>query len=162
MADYYPLISKAVADLDPDAPRESRRTLYERARVALLDQLRTVDPPFSEAQIAREQLALEEAVLRVEGEATQRAPRFPTLNDLVNAADDIAKTTAEPNAPNQKPNEISVKAIARAPSMTPPTPQPEPPAMTVTGTATGRLNRIWRWRSLSPARSTGADRQAAK
>jgi hypothetical protein len=30
VADYYPLITKAVAGLDPDAPRKSRRALYER------------------------------------------------------------------------------------------------------------------------------------
>ena len=73
MADYYPLITKAVAGLDPDAPGESRRALYKRARAALLAQLRTIDPPFTEAEITRERLALEEAVRRVEGEATQRA-----------------------------------------------------------------------------------------
>jgi hypothetical protein len=32
MADYYQLITKAVAGLDPDAPGESRRALYERAQ----------------------------------------------------------------------------------------------------------------------------------
>ena len=32
MADYYPLIARAIAGLDPSAPGESRRALYERAR----------------------------------------------------------------------------------------------------------------------------------
>ena len=36
MADYYQLITKAVAGLDPDASGESRWALYERARAALL------------------------------------------------------------------------------------------------------------------------------
>jgi hypothetical protein len=31
MADYYPLIARAIAGLDPSAPGESRRALYERA-----------------------------------------------------------------------------------------------------------------------------------
>ena len=35
MADYYPLIARAIAGLDPSAPGESRRALYERARAAL-------------------------------------------------------------------------------------------------------------------------------
>jgi hypothetical protein len=85
MADYYPLITKAVAGLDPDAPGESRRLVYERARAALVAQLRTVNPPFTEAEIKRERLALEEAVRRVEGEAAQRArdARVPTFSDLV-------------------------------------------------------------------------------
>src|SRR5260370_318860 len=34
MADYYPLIARAIAGLDPSAPGESRRALYERARAA--------------------------------------------------------------------------------------------------------------------------------
>jgi len=106
MADYYPLISKAVAGLDPDAPGESRRALYERARAAL----RTINPPPTEAEITRERLALEEAVRRVEGEAAQRArdAGVPSLRDRV---------------------KISV----------------EMPSMIVTGGATGRVSRIWRW-----------------
>ena len=73
MADYYPLIARAIAGLDPSAPGESRRALYERARAALIQQLRSVDPPLSESEITRERLALEEAVRKVESEAAQRA-----------------------------------------------------------------------------------------
>ena len=36
MTDYYPLIARAIAGLDPDAPGESRRAFYERARAALI------------------------------------------------------------------------------------------------------------------------------
>ena len=43
MADYHPLISRAVAGLDK-TNGESRRALYERARAALLAQLRRVTP----------------------------------------------------------------------------------------------------------------------
>ena len=73
MADYYPLIARAIAGLDPSAPGESRRALYERARAALIAQLRSVDPPLSESEITRERLSLEEAVRKVESEAAQRA-----------------------------------------------------------------------------------------
>lgn len=73
MADYYPLIARAVAGLDPSATGESRRALYERARSALIAQLRGVDPPLSESEITRERLALEEAVRKVEAEAASRA-----------------------------------------------------------------------------------------
>jgi len=72
MADYYPLIARAVAGLDPNASGESRRALYERARTALIAQLRGVQPPLSEAEITRERLALEEAVRKVESEAAHR------------------------------------------------------------------------------------------
>jgi len=73
MADYYPLIARAIAGLDPSAPGESRRALYERARTALIAQLRSVEPPLSESEITRERLSLEEAVRKVESEAAQRA-----------------------------------------------------------------------------------------
>src|ERR1700753_2444078 len=73
MADYYPLIARAIAGLDPSAPGESRRALYERARAALISQLRSVQPPLSESEITRERLSLEEAVRKVESEAAQRA-----------------------------------------------------------------------------------------
>jgi len=73
MADYYPLIARAIAGLDPNAPGESRRALYERARGALIQQLRSVQPPLSESEITRERLSLEEAVRKVESEAAQRA-----------------------------------------------------------------------------------------
>src|SRR4051794_32575274 len=73
MADYYPLIARAIAGLDPSAPGESRRALYERARAALIQQLRSVEPPLSESEITRERLSLEEAVRKVESEAAQRA-----------------------------------------------------------------------------------------
>jgi len=73
MADYYPLIARAIAGLDPSAPGESRRALYERARSALIAQLRSVDPPLSESEITRERLSLEEAVRKVESEAAARA-----------------------------------------------------------------------------------------
>lgn len=73
MADYYPLIARAIAGLDPAASGETRRALYERARTALIGQLRNVQPALSEAEITRERLALEDAVRRVEAEAAKRA-----------------------------------------------------------------------------------------
>ena len=53
MADYYPLIARAVEGL-PDNRRDMRRAVYERARTALIAQLRTLDPPLSEAEIEQE------------------------------------------------------------------------------------------------------------
>lgn len=73
MADYYPLIARAISGLDASAPGESRRALYERARSALIAQLRSVQPPLTESEITRERLSLEEAIRKVESEAAQRA-----------------------------------------------------------------------------------------
>ena len=81
MADYYPLIARAVAGLDPNSTGESRRALYERARTALIAQLRGVQPALSEAEITRERLSLEEAVRKVEAEAAQRSRVEPQRAD---------------------------------------------------------------------------------
>ena len=71
MADYYPLIARAVGGLD-DNTGENRRALYERARAALVNQLRGVDPPLDEEEITRERLALEDAIRRIETDAAER------------------------------------------------------------------------------------------
>jgi hypothetical protein len=72
MADYYPLVLRAVSGLD-NSTGEIRRALYERARTALVNQLRNADPPLDESEITRERLALEEAIRRVEAEADKIA-----------------------------------------------------------------------------------------
>ena len=71
MADYYPLIARAVAGLDKNSG-ENRRALYERARTALLTQLRGVTPTLDEFDITRERLALEELIRKVEAEAARK------------------------------------------------------------------------------------------
>jgi hypothetical protein len=76
MADYYPLIAKAVSGLDKSTV-ETRRALYDRARNALLGQLRGVEPVPSEPEITRERLALEEAIRKVESEAVRRSRGEP-------------------------------------------------------------------------------------
>ncbi len=72
MANYYPLIAKAISGLEKNTG-EARRILYERARSALVAQLRSVNPPLSESDVTRERLALEEAIRKVEADAVRRA-----------------------------------------------------------------------------------------
>src|SRR5436190_2996127 len=76
MADYHPLIARAVAGLDKNTG-ENRRALYERARTALVAQLRGVQPPLDESEITRERLALEEAIRKVEAESARKAREEP-------------------------------------------------------------------------------------
>jgi hypothetical protein len=124
MADYYPLIARAIAGLDPNAPGESRRALYERARAALITQLRSVEPPLSESEITRERLSLEEAVRKVESEAAQRArdaTRSPDGVRTGSRAGDAFRASAGVR-PNAKPAEASP-----VPSDESPAPRPRPP-----------------------------------
>jgi hypothetical protein len=72
MADYYSLISEAVAKL-PTNTGDAREALYDRARKALATQLEGHEA----SQIATEQFALEAAILRVEGEASARHSGVP-------------------------------------------------------------------------------------
>src|SRR5262249_45594812 len=72
MTDYYPLIARAVAGLEKNTG-DQRRALYERARTALVAQLRGLDPPLTESEITRERLALEESIRKVEAEAARKA-----------------------------------------------------------------------------------------
>jgi hypothetical protein len=85
MADYYPLIARAVGGLDKNSG-ENRRALYDRARAALVSQLRGVEPALDETDITRERLALEEAIRKVEAEAAKRS-----------RAENLDADTAEPS-----------------------------------------------------------------
>jgi hypothetical protein len=117
MADYYPLIARAIAGLDPSAPGESRRALYERARAALIAQLRSVQPPLSESEITRERLSLEEAVRKVESEAAARA------RDASRASSGAARAGAGDTL-----RRANARAAEAAPAAAPATPQSAAPA----------------------------------
>jgi hypothetical protein len=75
LADYYPPIFKAVSRLEPNTA-ETRGKIYDRAPTAMLLQLSSVIPSLTESEIGREQLALEEAIKKVETESVHhlRAP----------------------------------------------------------------------------------------
>ena len=122
MADYYPLIARAIAGLDPNAPGESRRALYERARTALIAQLRSVQPPLSESEITRERLSLEEAVRKVESEAAQRAREAsrPVGGGAQRGGDAFRRANARPpesaGPPGAPPGAMRPRPPSQAPS----------------------------------------------
>ena len=107
MADYQPLISKAVAGLEKNTG-EARRALYERARNALLTQLRGIVPALDESEITRERLALEEAIRKVEAESARKS-RFdpPPERRRGDRAEALAKPAARSGA---TPPEVAPKA----------------------------------------------------
>src|SRR5215471_9689939 len=84
MADYYPLIARAVAGLDKNTG-DARRAVYERARAALVAQLRGVTPVLDESDVTRERLALEEAIRKVEGESSRQVTRSSEAGARVKA-----------------------------------------------------------------------------
>jgi hypothetical protein len=103
MAEYYPLISRAVTNMGPSTP-EQRKALYERATNALLGQLRASDPPVPEADIERERLALEDAIRRVETEAAGSIDRamFEEVLEQARLATTLPPRPAAP-LPDEEP-----------------------------------------------------------
>jgi hypothetical protein len=69
MVDYYSLISRAVAALETNT-FDDRRDIYNRARAVQSFHLRKL--PFNKEEFNRERLVLEDAIGRVETEATTK------------------------------------------------------------------------------------------
>lgn len=137
MAEYYPLLAKAVGSL-PNSTPESRRVVYERARKALIGQLRTLHPPVPDEDIERESVELDRAVERLETELAD-APAAPSEGaaPMAKKADERPAPTAVPKMP-AKPASVlatgggALGPFARKPVPPPrpkmPTPKPEPDA----------------------------------
>jgi hypothetical protein len=70
MADYKELIRRAIQAL-PENNGASRRAVYEKARAALVGQLRGLDPPLSAREITQHRLQLEDCIRQVEQEASE-------------------------------------------------------------------------------------------
>ncbi len=68
MADYYSIIARAVGGLDPNTGA-ARRRLYDRARVALVAEMRSAENALDEADILVAQASLERAILKIEADA---------------------------------------------------------------------------------------------
>jgi hypothetical protein len=105
MPDYYPLLTRAISGLDRNT-REARLAVYDRARQALLKQLRGVTPPLAEAEITRERLVLEEAIKKIDNEIAQKeeqtARPSPPLHEP-SRAPVTARPAVPPRPPMQKP-----------------------------------------------------------
>jgi len=68
MADYYSIIAKAVGALDWNTG-DARGRLYERARAALIAEMRGATPALNQSDILVARISLEEAIGKVEAEA---------------------------------------------------------------------------------------------
>jgi hypothetical protein len=136
MAEYYPLLAKAVASL-PNSTPETRRAIYERARKALLGQLRAVQPPVPEDDISKENQSLDSAIAKLESEFEAAAQI--TVKQQVSAKEDVpaapppgplAETPASPappvNAPSIRPPAAETLAQSATPTQSAPSPGPVP------------------------------------
>jgi len=115
MADYHPLITRAVEGLSNNTA-EARRTLYERARAALVSQLRSIDPPPSETEITRERLVLEDVIRKVEAKSVRKArsePRSAGKGERDFNGPRFAEAFRKEVPPPPKPNEAFPSAASR-------------------------------------------------
>ena len=127
MADYHPLIARAVAGLEKNSG-ENRRALYERARIALVAQLRGVVPALEESEITRERLSLEEAIRKVEAEAARQAreavrPPVPRRTELPRREEPPRPAPRPPITPST----LASPRPVRSPEAPPPESPPPPP-----------------------------------
>src|SRR5476649_1463957 len=126
MADYYPLLAKALANLPSRGAPTARRAIYERARKALIGQLRSIQPPVPESDIANEDAALDQAIARLEAEygaqtgagaspppTTPAAPRSNPPSP--SRANPVVNPTARPpaSAPPANPAPVSRRSEER-------------------------------------------------
>lgn len=121
MADYYPLLAKAAAGLS-GASTDARQAMYARARKALLGQLRALDPPVAEEDIAAESAALDEAIARVEAEL------FPPARPAPAAPVSAPVATPAPVAPPEPAPTVSAPPVPAPPVAAPAEPAPSSPA----------------------------------
>jgi hypothetical protein len=128
MADYYAVLKRAIGGL-PNPTGEARRAVYEKARTALVNQLKSFDPPLTASEITRQRLALEDCIRKVEAEAAkgslaQFLGRQPEATGGAAAPSPTAARPATPDVPRATPPQ----APAAAPTPPPMARAPQPEA----------------------------------
>ncbi len=102
MADFTPLLNRAIAALPANTP-EARKDIYERARSALNRQLRAMDPPLAEEAIDKESMALESTIETIEAEQ-----RGNSIEDELAAA--LEEGLSSPQIPAEGSNAVHAAA----------------------------------------------------
>lgn len=145
MADYHAILKRAISAL-PSPTGEARRAVYEKARTALVNQLKAFDPPLAASEITQQRLQLEDAIRKVESEAAK---------GLLRASQPVAPPpppAAAPAAAAPAPAPAAAATVAAppagspvetlAPGATPPAPPPRTePIAAPTPPANGALKR---------------------
>ena len=118
MVDYFPVLNRAVGALDPNTP-ETRRGVYDRARRALVDGLRSSDPTLSDSDLRTQSVALEDAIRQVELQYEVDALRGVQPPDA-------PRRMPPPAAALRTPAPMLPPAVAAAAPTSEPEPEPEP------------------------------------
>src|SRR5271165_7084874 len=154
MADYQSLLTRAVANLSSTNSTATRQAIYDRARKALLTQLRTLRPPLPESDIAREENALNQAIALVEAKfgGTDAAHAEPTP----------AKTASSAPAPPAAAERPTAAAAPRPAPVSQPTGSASAPTIqSQSATAVPSPPAVPARTAAAPAASGAAARAAA-
>lgn len=138
MADYRELLRRAISAL-PENNGAARRAVYEKARTALVGQLRAIQPPLPARDITQHRLQLEDCIRQVEQEASEAVislgrdpssarPAFtPPVRRPPSApaqAEPVAEPVAEAAPPQPEPEEVVTASVAQPEPQSEPEPQP--------------------------------------
>ncbi|KKC40917.1 hypothetical protein WH87_01790 [Devosia epidermidihirudinis] len=119
MADYKELLRRAISAL-PENNGAARRAVYEKARSALVGQLRAITPPLPARDITQHRLQLEDCIRQVEQEASEA---------VISLGRESALAPRVPTSANPVPPHIPVPRPAPVPPAAPvvakPAPEPE-------------------------------------
>ncbi|HHY50717.1 MAG TPA: hypothetical protein GYA10_13325, partial [Alphaproteobacteria bacterium] len=116
MADYKELLRRAVEAL-PENNGAARRAVYEKARAALVGQLRAIQPPLPARDITAHRLQLEDCIRQVEQEASEAV-----IAGMAGQADTppppvyFENGANRPHAGSAKPQQAAAKPAAKAPA----------------------------------------------
>jgi cytoskeletal protein RodZ len=116
MADYHSLLMRAVANLPNSGTPASRGAIYERARKALLEQLRSLRPPLPESDITREETALDAAIVAIEDRYRPQDPAAPVASPTPTSALAGKPIAAPRAAPPPPPPQFSTVQRPSAPA----------------------------------------------
>lgn len=128
MADYKELLRRAISAL-PENNGAARRAVYEKARAALVGQLRSIQPPLPAREITQHRLQLEDCIRQVEQEASEAVislgrdgffPQRPTAAETAEPDPEVeVETVVAPIAapvPPPKPAEKPVVSAKETPA----------------------------------------------
>jgi hypothetical protein len=117
MADYKELLRRAISAL-PENNGAARRAVYEKARSALVGQLRAIQPPLLARDITQHRLQLEDCIRQVEQEASEAVISLGRDGAL-------SQRPTPPVAPRPQPAPQPAPVVAEV--FVPPQPEPTPP-----------------------------------
>jgi hypothetical protein len=123
MADYYSILKKTITSL-PENNGAARRSVYSRARNAIVNQLKAYEPPLAPSEITAEQLRLEEAIRKVEAEAARESLGLSPTVPKVETPAPAPQVSAPPVTPPQA--EPAAEATTDVPAPQEPEAAPAP------------------------------------